>query len=537
MSDLYVGARVQHLGHRATVRFLGRLKGRPEHTWVGLEWDDHTRGKHSGAVDGVQYFHVDRPGSASFIKASKLGAAGRVSFEAALKQRYITDASDTSYREQRHEIGGRGGKVEFRFGDCMLPMRRLKFVNLSGLGVAAGLEEEKRLGDLLAVMEELRLADSLFESMRVVHQILNEFLKLSVLDVSRNVLGGSDSPAEAIEEARHDCLHTLIMNGCNVAWKDIRTLCGRTPNLRELRVYNCSIASLQQPEPFVQTFARLQLLDLDQNAVSWATVVSHLGALPRLRELYLSRNGLEDCDALLATEAGEGAVFGRLEILSLAGNKLDGWRVVTALHGLPALRQLRLAGNPIMADEEDVERESLKSGVLVLTGRMHAIARVGDIQLLDGSSISEDERLYAEKKYVIDVCAAGANARGMAQAKLENPRLEELWAKFELDDTGGMAGGRKGVTGSMQGDLVKVQMEASAKTAAGRQCVTRHVPRNVTIERVKRIANRLLRIRGVTEEVFIQVGGDIKEVEDESRDIDYWLSFGDEGEGIKVICA
>jgi hypothetical protein len=37
-------------------------------TWIGVEWDDPTRGKHSGAYQDLQVFRTRIPGSASFLK-------------------------------------------------------------------------------------------------------------------------------------------------------------------------------------------------------------------------------------------------------------------------------------------------------------------------------------------------------------------------------------------------------------------------------------------------------------------------------------
>lgn len=54
----FVGQRVA-LDHnsRGTIRFVGPVpptKG----LWLGIEWDDVDRGKHSGEKDGVQYFQT-----------------------------------------------------------------------------------------------------------------------------------------------------------------------------------------------------------------------------------------------------------------------------------------------------------------------------------------------------------------------------------------------------------------------------------------------------------------------------------------------
>ena len=50
-----VGARISLSGHLGTVRFTGAVGG-ASGLWLGVEWDDPQRGKHSGIKDGQQYF-------------------------------------------------------------------------------------------------------------------------------------------------------------------------------------------------------------------------------------------------------------------------------------------------------------------------------------------------------------------------------------------------------------------------------------------------------------------------------------------------
>lgn len=53
--EYVIGERVECDGHRGTVLFVGEVpptKG----SWLGVEWDDSTRGRHSGSHEGTQYF-------------------------------------------------------------------------------------------------------------------------------------------------------------------------------------------------------------------------------------------------------------------------------------------------------------------------------------------------------------------------------------------------------------------------------------------------------------------------------------------------
>jgi len=50
-----VGQRLSFDGAVCTVRFVGEVKGTTGQ-WLGVEWDDATRGKHNGSHKGTQYF-------------------------------------------------------------------------------------------------------------------------------------------------------------------------------------------------------------------------------------------------------------------------------------------------------------------------------------------------------------------------------------------------------------------------------------------------------------------------------------------------
>ena len=72
MTDqLNLGRRVHIDKQRATVRYVGEVAGQ-QGQWIGLEWDDASRGKHDGTVNGHQYFRCLQPGNAgSFVRGSK----------------------------------------------------------------------------------------------------------------------------------------------------------------------------------------------------------------------------------------------------------------------------------------------------------------------------------------------------------------------------------------------------------------------------------------------------------------------------------
>lgn len=92
-SDIQVGHRIEILKERGFVRFIGSLDSPdkdPSILWLGIEWDDHTRGKHYGTYCGKQYFHCKR-NKGSFIKLMEVEKNPRKDFMEALLSKYCFD--------------------------------------------------------------------------------------------------------------------------------------------------------------------------------------------------------------------------------------------------------------------------------------------------------------------------------------------------------------------------------------------------------------------------------------------------------------
>ena len=53
--SFHIGQRLSYAGERCTARFVGEV-AKTTGQWLGVEWDDPSRGKHSGEHNGVKYF-------------------------------------------------------------------------------------------------------------------------------------------------------------------------------------------------------------------------------------------------------------------------------------------------------------------------------------------------------------------------------------------------------------------------------------------------------------------------------------------------
>jgi len=81
--DFYIGRRLSYEDSLCTVRWIGSLSG-AKGTWIGVEWDDVSRGKHNGVHQGEQIFNcLSRSDtSASFIKPTRKPDPERTVLEA-----------------------------------------------------------------------------------------------------------------------------------------------------------------------------------------------------------------------------------------------------------------------------------------------------------------------------------------------------------------------------------------------------------------------------------------------------------------------
>jgi len=81
--NFYIGRRLSYEGWLCTIRWIGGLSG-TEGTWIGVEWDDVSRGKHDGVHRGERIFTcLSRSGTpASFVKSTRKSDPERTVLEA-----------------------------------------------------------------------------------------------------------------------------------------------------------------------------------------------------------------------------------------------------------------------------------------------------------------------------------------------------------------------------------------------------------------------------------------------------------------------
>ncbi|CAN0096100.1 unnamed protein product [Sphacelaria rigidula] len=100
--------------------------------------------------------------------------------------------------------------------------------------------------------------------------------------------------------------------------------------------------------------------------------------------------------------------FESLTAISLSGNRIEEWSAVDRLSGLPALRSLRFSGNPVT------------SGLGASEARAACIARLSQLERVNGSECSARERRDAEKLYLRSILTELAKVGG--DRRVSRPR-------------------------------------------------------------------------------------------------------------------
>lgn len=218
---MHVGDRVSDKKHyHGTVRFMGPVATSKDSSqiWVGVEWDDETRGKHDGSVtdsEGVKhtYFECSRGACASFVKEKKLKIGE--SFVTSLRSRYEADAKDGEIGSAQ-TVRGHAKPIEFVGSENIQKKQNpilIDKVSLenSWIGHAGAAGE---IAEACPRISTLDLQHTLVQWNEVV-DIASQLPDLTVLDLSSNRLG---NPPPSTSAPQFASLRSLVLNHTKVDW-------------------------------------------------------------------------------------------------------------------------------------------------------------------------------------------------------------------------------------------------------------------------------------------------------------------------------
>lgn len=471
-----------------TVRYRGPVQGQ-EGDWVGVEWDDAARGRHSGSIEGVAYFTCEVQGAGSFLRDSVFNEkkARERTLREALLWKYTEDLEVDQAELYANTVRNNKKPIELLGSAAVLQFQQQLQIATSVALQSLDIATVDDFGHLLPSCRSMLLDQNLLSDWTQMRKILTELPQLETLSLSFNRLSG-DLGGEELHG-----LKTLVLIGMRLTWARILPLIPQFPQLQELLVCKnlCSdLVPISHPQ--------LQLLNLESNGISsWSQVSSCFQHLPNLEKLILNDNFLRE----IVYEGG----FLRLTGLSLTRNHLQSWDSIHEIAKFPSgVTELRISHN-----------SDLQGNLSVTLFRSHAIARLPTLTSLNGAAVRAQERQDSERYYLRQY-AEDARER-------ERPLYEELRRRHgDLTHLGKM---ERGGMETLESAMVVMKLLSVAKASAGRE-VTKKLPLSISVLSLKSLCSKLFAVpvaqlkltyRESKDQVMAEV------LDDSTKDLSYYV--------------
>ena len=230
-TENFLNTRVELNDQIGMVKYVGKLKHKEDPSlWVGVEWEDPSRGKHNGTVEGVEYFKTtNNLPSGSLIRLNKINIGS--TFEQAINFKYNFYNSKGN---DIHQLLDRALET-----DNFIKANK-KIINIELVGKEKAVKEFssyskmvcidltncyiKELGNdihtMLPKLRELMLTRTLLTKWSHLIDLLEQFPLLTMLNFSENILRFDDDfdnkikPFETKEKKLY--LETLVLNKCKI---------------------------------------------------------------------------------------------------------------------------------------------------------------------------------------------------------------------------------------------------------------------------------------------------------------------------------
>jgi len=485
LENIEVGMRIESDGYYGTVQFVGSLqkgdttKVHPDLTWVGIEWDKQSRGKHDGSYGGIRYFHTRYPSGGSFLRPEKCNFG--VSFMSALVNRYCGPSVDTKLSEISVFAQNRMSEID---PVCTVDnqqrkscLTKLNSASLHGMFVRDG-RSDGDIASYIADITDLDLSMNLLTKWSDIAMIINQIPQLKVLNVSDNRL---QAPCQGINVLCN--IRVLYLNRMEYDWHEVSCCAQLFSHLQELHACYNQIETIENV--MLSPFTEITLVNVEGNPIASWDALLPLGDLPHLQILIANECGLTSIHFPGSNMPSD--CFAALDSLSISRNMIADWTSINELNRLCSLNSLRFASNTFSYDAKAADV------------RHTAIAKIARLQWCNGTAVSPGERRDAEldyvRVYVPEWKRAGGNVNLDAPLDdafvTEHPRYVELARKYspgeEFEE-------QQMKSSALKNSLVTVQIRSKCSNSL----LTKQLPKKMTVQKLKVLVQRAFRIADVS---------------------------------------
>ncbi|KAF9935260.1 hypothetical protein BGZ65_003430 [Modicella reniformis] len=529
--QLRIGQRIEAEHFRGTIRYVGEVPS-TKGVWLGVEWDEKERGKHSGEHNGTKYFDCLFPGTGSFTRPSDKINVGQTLL-AVLRERYVDEDKDV----KDLFLGQSGIKVDVydfeRVKEKQKNLDQMVTVGLAHTNVAttADFEETQKTCPNIT---DLDLSSTLVETWKDVADICAPLSSLDVLRLNRNRFHPLTDQLSLDYGFRN--LRCLALNRVYLTWDEVELLEPSMPKLKILQIgYNqfTELGKTNKTVPImsqkVKGFANLKELHLEGNMFTDWNQILRLSHLPKLVSLDLSENKIEN---ILGPQDEND--FKALKSLRLNDNCLRDWTSIDHLGRYTGLTTVWLGENHFM--DTGLMGQASGGSSHGTDSRIVTIARMPHMKNINGSEVTMKNRLDAELYYTKHVALSTKNMDQEAIRAI-HPRFEELCQVHGPPDTSEEY--LKATSEILKDRLIAITL-VSKDSIDGPVKATfqKKLLGTMTVKSLKNLAQKLMRIPALRQEmVFLTNDPDYENVKvqvwfaDDMRQISYY----DVKEGEEII--
>ncbi len=241
---------------------------------------------------------------------------------------------------------------------------------------------EKKIRELCRSVEELDLASNCIIDINEVYKIARSMPNLRFINLSENDLSECNN-IENLENHRIENIKSLVLNNTRIPWFALHTLLDSMPCIDDLHLSLNNYSSVELNSKQIYPNIRHLYISGNPELRNWEDIKKLVRTFPCLEGLTMA-----DCNISTIPEDAI-SYLPNIQSLNITNWPIKSWDCLERLNRMPKLLKLRCQGLDILSQIDGSEGR-----------RHHLIARLPNIQRLNGSEISEDERVFAEKAFL-----------------------------------------------------------------------------------------------------------------------------------------
>ncbi|KJH43683.1 CAP-Gly domain protein [Dictyocaulus viviparus] len=492
-----IGERVMVGRDCGVVRYVGEVDGHSG-IWVGIEWDDPERGKHSGVLNGVKYFQTSSPHGGSLVNIKSVSHG--IDLLTAIINRYADTVDDNNL-----VIGSKYVELVGMHSTSQRQSNvfQLLHIVLESCSVARPPEEPcnaftrcislNLFNNLLQRWKDVRMILKFFPQLRelvlrfllithffhIFFEIIGMLIFCLKVDLDVVVFRKNRMEAANVDETWSEvkCLTDLVLSDCNQSSESVSNVLCYLPGLRSLYAVSNCFTYFCVPE----MAHSLTNIDIGNNQIRCLSNIT--GNLDKLEKLSVVNCGI----SRIVIGSGQ---FPSLTTLNIKDNVISDWRSINELQALPKLSVLYINYENLHCVDGIGTHEVI-------------IAKLQNLVDLNRFEISGIERNSAEVRFLDKYFSANQDL--LADHLSDIQRLEKIHGTVNL-------------VGSKSNGLSVVLLSICYKDSI----VEKKLPLAITVQKLTELIGRMFSVESMYMRLELDKGTHQVELGNPLRSLDFY---------------